>query len=163
MAAEFYCNTCEQFLCNVCICGVHDKQHVFDQVTSVAQKEAEEMTRRVGLLDSKVACVGEAMAEVERNCHRAKEEEATIREMIHKSIEQAHVAIDHRERELIEQLHQMTEQKMQNLAVQRGQLELMGTRLQSCRDVLHDSLQKKAIMELLKMKKHLLAMTLPIT
>ena len=157
VAVEFYCKTCDEFLCNACICGAHDEQHIVDKIASVAPKEAEEMAMRMGLLDSKVACVEEAISEVDRNCHKVEEEETVIQEMIHKNIKQAHVAIDLREKELIEQLRQMTEQKMQNLSVQRGQLELLGTRLQNCRDVIHESLQKKASTELLKMKKPLMA------
>ena len=153
--AVFYCKSCEELLCSSCICGVH-KQHVFEEMASAALKEVEEIETRLGALETKAACVEEAVAEVEKKCHRAEEERKGAQEMIHESFQCARDVLDRREKELLEEQEQMTGQKLQNLAARREQLGLLGTQLQSCRDSVRENLQTNTAEAILATKKTLL-------
>ena len=152
VSAEFYCKTCDMFLCNVCICGEH-KDHSFELISALSQKEGEELELKLRLLDSKVASVEQAMDEVDRNCRQVHDEERSIQESIHSSCVEAHQLINDREKRLMEDLHAMTEQKLLNLEVRRDQLQVMDSRLKSCREIVQEGLQLNTTTETLRMKK----------
>lgn len=157
MAADFYCKSCECFMCSVCTYGAH-KEHEFDLISSVAPKAVADLDMRLGQLKSKESIVNDALVEVERNYYLAQEEERDIQKMIHESFMEAREILDDREKELVEKLHQISGQKLQNLAVEREHLQLMGARVKSCRDVVDESLGIKTAAEVLKMKTALVAM-----
>lgn len=157
MAADFYCKLCDCFLCSVCTYGAH-KEHVFDLISSVAPKEVADIEMRLEKLKSKESIVNEAVVEAERNYCLAQEEERDIQKMIHESFKEAHEILDNREKELVQELRQISGQKLQNLTVEREHLESVGAQLKSCQDVVCESLDIKTAAEVLKMKTALVAM-----
>ena len=150
--AEFYCNTCNEFLCTVCTRGVH-KLHSFDSIPTAAQKEVSEMATRLEALELKVNGIEEALTEVDRNYCKSQDEEREIQKLIRESCRRARCVIDEREKKLVGELHLMTEQKLESLEVQKDRLKLVESQLRSCRDVMRESLQMGSPTETLKMKK----------
>ena len=142
MEVKFYCKDCSELLCNGCTLGKH-KLHSFDDVSLAAKEEVEEMETKLSTLESNISQIEEGVAEMERGCQRAGTEEREIQETVRKSCDKARQLIDERERSLIKELHEMTKQKVSNLAVRKEQLKLVGTQLVCCRKAVKEGLQKK--------------------
>ena len=87
----------------------------------------------------------------------AKDEISAQREAIEADIQgqfrQLHEALEVRKTELIGQLDQMTQRKVKTLSVQRGELELIQTRLNSCLQFVSDNLKSGSEGEILAVEK----------
>ena len=71
---------------------------------------------------------------------------------IHKQIDCLHQALEQRRKELVDQLRQLTQQKLKDLAAQRDQCELVQTQFSSCLDYVEGSLKTGSEGEILAMK-----------
>ena len=157
MKVEFYCKKCSELLCSRCTHGTH-KLHPFEEILPAAEEEAKEMGVRLSEFDSKVSHVKKSIDEIKASHKRACSEERKIQEAIQKSCKKAHQLIEERERVLIKELQQMTEQKIHNLTVRKNQLQLVETQLESFREAVTKSLQERTPTESLMLNKTLVPM-----
>ena len=162
MAVDLYCKTCKQFLCNACTFGDH-KLHSFDKISLVAHEETAKLEAKLESLDSKVLCIEAAMSDLENNVCRAQDEESRIKNEIRESCRQAREALNEREKDLIKQLNQMTEQKLHNISVRKAQLQLGRSQLKSCGEGVRESLRIESPTESLKVTQSLIPMMDDVT
>lgn len=140
MKLEFYCNECSKLLCSGCTNGAH-KFHQFTAIHPAAEKKTEKMKSYLSELESKLASIKEGISEVEGSCERAHSEENEIQETVRKHFSKARKLLDEREAALVQEVHQMKEQKVQNLTVRKSQLQLVETQLRSCQEAVSEYLQ----------------------
>ena len=157
MCVVFYCKTCSILLCTGCIRGAH-KFHSYEDISTSVREVKSEMEVKLSELDSKVTHVEEAIDEMEAGCQRAHSEEREIQGAIRERIRKAHQLIEERESKLIEDLQQMTQQKVHNLTLRKNQLELVESQLKSCREAIAESLQGKSPTVSLLLNKSLVSM-----
>ena len=81
------------------------------------------------------------------------DQRAVIETDVQRKMRQLHEALEVRETELIGQLDQMMQQKLKSLSIQRDELELVQTRLNSCLEFVSDSLKTGSEGEILAMEK----------
>ena len=82
---------------------------------------------------------------------------------IHKEIDQAHQALDQRRQELVEQLHQLTRQKLKTLATQKEEVETVQVQLSSCIAYVDGSMETSTDSEVLAMKAPILKQVKELT
>ena len=81
------------------------------------------------------------------------DQRAAIEADIQRKTRQLHEAMEVRKTELIGELDEMTQQKLKTLSIQRDELELVQTRLNSCLQFVNDSLKTGSEGEILAMEK----------
>ena len=81
------------------------------------------------------------------------DQRAAIEIDVQRKMRQLHEALEVRKVELIDQLDQMLQQKLKTLSIQRDELELVQTRLNSCLQFVSDSLKTGSDGEILVMEK----------
>ena len=149
---DLFCETCEEMICRDCIVRVH-RDHQCDLATDTFQKHKEVLIASLQPVEQQLASVKKALEGLGIRCGHITHQHQTIEIDIKRNICTLHKALEARQEELITQLDQMTRQKMKSIATQRDQLEMMATRLKSCRDFVQESLRTGSQGEILASKK----------
>ena len=149
---DLFCETCEEMICRDCIVRVH-RDHQYDLVRDAFPKHKDVIASSLQPVEQQLASVNKALEGLDTRCGQITNQRQTIETDIKRNIHQIHEALEARQEELITQLDQMTRQKMKSLAAQRDQLELVATRLKSCRDFVQESLRTGSQGEILDMKR----------
>ena len=159
---KIYCESCSELICKDCTIRLH-QGHNFDLITEVLPKHKEEIVSSMESVRTKLETVekglqGIATVEIELKRHS----EATEVD-IHKEIDQAHRALDQRRQELVEQLHQLTRQKLKTLATQKEEIETAQVQLSSCMAYVDGSMETSTDSEVLAMKAPILKQVKELT
>ena len=149
---KLFCETCEEMICRDCIVRVH-RDHQYDLVRDTFPKHKDVIVASLQPVEQQLASVNKALEGLDTRCGQITDQRQTIETDIKRNIHQIHEVLETRQEELNTQLDQMTQQKMKSLAAQRDQLELVATRLKSCRDFVQESLRTGSQGEILDMKK----------
>ena len=149
---DLFCETCEEMICQHCIVRVH-RDHQYDLATDAFSKHKNVIVASLQPVEKQLASVNKALEGLDTRCSQITDQRQTMETDIKRNIRQIYEALEARQDELITQLDQMTRQKMKSLAAQRDQLELVATRLKSCRDFVQESLRTGSQGEILASKK----------
>ena len=149
---DLFCETCEEMICQHCIVRVH-RDHQYDLATDAFSNHKNVIVASLQPVEKQLASVNKALEGLDTRCSQITDQRQTMETDIKRNIHQIHEALEARQDELITQLDQMTRQKMKSLAAQRDQLELVATRLKSCRDFVQESLRTGSQGEILASKK----------
>ena len=150
---ELYCETCEECICLKCAFK-GGKHHCHDSNTLevVFEKYRGEITPSLKPMEKNLKTVNKALTQLDKQSEDISDQRAGIEESIHNTVRQLHEFINVRKTELISQLHQMTQGKLKDLAVQRNQMETTQAQLSSCLDFVNESLKTDSRGDVLKMK-----------
>ena len=159
---DLFCDTCEELICRNCIVRVH-REHQYDLVDDAFPKHKEVIVDSLLPVEQQLASVNTALESLNIRCGKVTEQRQVVVTNIERSIQQLHDALEKRKRELIEQLDQITDQKLKSLAAQREQLVLVEAQLESCRDFVKASLSTGSKEEILDMKKPVIKQIAEIT
>ena len=159
---KIYCESCSELICKDCTIRLH-LGHNFDLITEVLPKHKQEIVSSMEPVRQQLKTVekglqGIAAVEIELKRH-SKATEADI----HRDIDQAHWALDQRRQELVEQLHQLTRQKLKTLATQKEEIETAQVQLSSCMAYVDGSMETSTHSEVLAMKAPILKQVKELT
>ena len=104
-------------------------------------------------VEQQLATIIAALEGLDARCDQINEQRQAVETEIQGSIQRLHRALEVREEDLISQLEQLSREKLKSLAGQREQLELVATRLTSCRDFVQETVRTGSQEEVLAMKK----------
>ena len=149
---DIFCETCEELICHDCIIGVH-WNHLYDLVSDAFPNYNEMIIASLQSMEQQLATITAALEGLDAQYSQITEQRQAVETQIRGSIQQLHRALVVREGDLISQLEQLSRQKLKNLAGQREELELVATRLKSCRDFVQETLRTGSQGEILAMKK----------
>ena len=143
-ALELYCETCGKLICFHCIMkkGKHHS-HDYEVLDEAFEKYKEEITPSLEPMEKRLVTINKALAQCDSYCVEVSDQRAAVEADIHKTISRlqkvVHGALEVRKTELIGHLHQMTQKKLKDLAVQRDQIETTQAQLGSCIDFIKES------------------------
>ena len=151
---ELYCETCGELICSHCaLRGQKHHSHEYDLISSCYEKYKREMTPSLESMEKQLTSVKEALTDLDVCCGEISNQQEVIEAGIHRITQRLHEIIDVRNTELINQLHQKTqEKKLKGLAVQKDELETILAKLSSCLEFVRESLQTSSQGEVMKMK-----------
>ena len=149
---DIYCESCEELICRDCIVRVH-RDHQYDLVRDAFTKHKDAIVASLQPVEQQLATVCKALEGLDARSNQISDQRRVIETQIQRSIQQLHAALEARKEDLITQLGQVTQQKLKSLTAQRDQLELVATRLKSCRDFVQETLRTGSEGEILAMKK----------
>ena len=157
-ALELYCETCGELICSRCALkkGKHHS-HDYEELDEAFEKYKEEITRSLEPMEKRLVTINKALAQCDSHCVEVSDQRAAVEADIHKTISRlqkvVHEALEVRKTELIGHLHQMTQEKLKSLAVQRDQIETTQAQLGSCIDFIKESFKTTSSQgEVLRMK-----------
>ena len=150
--ADLYCDTCDEVICRDCIVRVH-RDHHYDLVTDALSKHKDVIVASLQPVEQQLATIGKTVEGLDTRCAEVVEQKEAVVTQIDTTIRQLVQALEVRRAELVSEVEQVSQQKLQCLAAQRQQFELMEAQLRSCRDIVQDSLRTGSEAEILAMKK----------
>ena len=146
---HMYCGTCEELICRDCIVRVH-RDHDYDLVADAFPKQKEAIATLVQPAEQQLTAT---LKRIDSRHEEITQQQRALEEQIKRSIKDLQQVLAERKEELLSQVEQLSEQKLKSLAVQREQLELVASRLVSCRDFVQETLQTGNHGEILAIKK----------
>ena len=149
---DLFCETCEEIICRDCIVRVH-RDHQYDLVQAAFPKHKDEIVASLQPVEQQLASVNKALDGMDTLSDTITDQRQALKTQVKSNMHQIHQALEAREEELIVQIDQMADQKLKNAAAQQDQMELVATRLKSCRDFVWESLKTGSPGEILNIKK----------
>ena len=149
---DLFCETDQELICRDCIVKTH-RDHQYDLVNEAFPKHRDAIASHLEPVKQQLNTVNKAIHDLGTTQDQIMDQRAAIETDIQRKMGQLHEALEVRETELIGQLDQMMQQKLKALSVQRDELELVQTRLNSCLQFVSDSLKTGSEGEILAMEK----------
>ena len=151
---ELYCETCEELICFHCTVNKHCRpQHNYDLVTDTFDRHKTDITASLQPVDKLCTTVRNVIKQLDLRSQQLNDQRASTKASIRQEMKQLHELIEVREAELIGQVDQHTDVKLENLEAQKKELEIVHTQLDSCLSFVSDSLRTGSEGEVMKIKK----------
>ena len=148
---ELFCETCEELICFQCTIQQHNG-HKYNLIGEVFEKHKKEIMSSLNPAEQRQTLARKALEELDVHCREITDQQAALQAQIRKSSQQLHEIIDLRERELINKLNYITQEKLSKLASQREQIETTLAQLGSCLDKVKEKLRTGSQGVVLRMK-----------
>ena len=155
MEARIYCETCSKLICNDCTIRLH-RNHDYDLARDVYKKHKKEIFKSVKQLKTKLYKVGSALGIFETRRQDMYHQRDTVEADIHKEIDQLHQFLDKRRAELVARLYMLSQQKLEELAMQRSYVEMAEAKMSSCFEYATAALDTGTVGVVLRMRTPLL-------
>ena len=150
---KLYCETCGELVCMQCIMtGGKHHDHEYALLESAFERYKEEITSSLQPMEKQVMVIKKALVQLNAQCGEISNQRAAIEDNIHITFRRLRDALTVRETELIGQLHQVTQDKMKDLAAQTNQMETILAKLDSCLHFMRESLKAGNESDVLTMK-----------
>ena len=148
---KLYCKTCSQLICLQCTIRKHHS-HEYNLVSEVFEKHKNEIESSLKPVEQHLTSVKRALTELDAHCGEINDQRAAIEADIHSKVKQLYDILDARKTELIDNLHQITQRKLKDVAVQRDEMETTQAKLSSCLEFTMENLKTGSQEEILKVK-----------
>ena len=152
--ADLYCDQCDELICRDCIVRVH-RDHQYDLVPESFAKHEKVIVTSLNSVEQQLTTLRKAIESLDARCTAILEQKTAVVAEIGTAITHLQQALEVRKTELVGQVEQMTQQKLENLAAQRDELELRIAELKSCHDFVKESRRTCSQGEILRMKSPL--------
>ena len=149
---DLFCETDKELICRDCIVKTH-RDHQYDLVSEAFPKHRDAIASHLEPVRQQLSTVNKAVQCLDAVQDQIMDQRAAIEANIQTKVRQLHEALEVRKTELIGELDKMTQQKLKTLSIQRDELELVQTRLNSCLQFVNDSLKTGSEGEILAMEK----------
>jgi hypothetical protein len=139
---ELYCETCSELICARCaLKGNAHHDHSYEELEQASKKRKKEITASLKSMEEQVTTVTKALARLDSRCGEIIDQRSTAADNIHATFRRLRDVLKVRETKLIKQLDEMTQSKLESLAVQKSQIETTLARLNSCLHFMSESLR----------------------
>ena len=154
---QLYCKSCKCLICFKCAYkGGKHHEHDHHLLDEAFERYKGEVTPSLELMERKLVAVKEALAMLDKRCEEISDQREAIEADMHDTFERLQETLYVRKTRLIGQLHEITQRKLKELAVQRDQMETILAQLSSCLDFVGESLKTDSQGEVLMMKTNIM-------
>ncbi len=130
---ELYCETCGELICLRCVTrGGQHQSHEHELLDEAFERYKEEITSLKEPMEKQLTTISKALTWIKARHGEITGHVASIEIDIHDSIRRLHEILDIRKKELIGQLSQITQEKIDCLENQKEQLETTQTQIRGC-------------------------------
>ena len=150
---RLYCETCGELVCVQCIMkdGKH-QDHDCAVLKKAFDKYKEEITSSLEPMERQMTAIDKALAQLDACFREISDQRAVAEDNIHVTFRRLWEVLSVRETELIGRLHELTQEKLKDLAAQRDQIETTLAQLHSCLHFMRESLRPGDEGDVLMMK-----------
>ena len=150
---RLYCETCGELVCVQCaVKGGKHHDHDCAVLKKAFDKYKGEITSSLEPMEGQVTAIEKALAQLDTCCREISDQRAVTEENIHVTFRRVREVLNVRETELIGRLHELTQEKLKELAAQRDQIETTLAQLHSCLHFMRESLRPGNEGDVLMMK-----------
>ena len=150
---KLYCETCGELVCYHCVIkdGKHH-DHDYAVLKIAFERYKEEIMSLLEPMEEQVMIIKKILAELNTRCGEISDERAAVENNIHITFRRLREVLTVRETELVNQLHQMTQAKLKDLAAQSDHIETTLVKLNSCLHFVKESLKTNRESDMLQEK-----------
>ena len=150
---RLYCETCGELVCVQCIMkdGKHH-DHDCAVLKKAFEKYKEAITSSLDPIEKQATTIEKALAQLDARCGEISDQQAVTEDNIHVTFRRLREVLNVRETELIGRLHELTQEKLKDLADQRYQIATILAQLHSCLHFMRESLRPGNEGDVLMMK-----------
>ena len=150
---RLYCETCGELVCVQCIMkdGKHH-DHDCAVLKKAFEKYKEAITSSLDPIEKQATTIEKALAQLDARCGEISDQQAVTEDNIHVTFRRLREVLNVRETELIGRLHELTQEKLKDLADQRYQIATILAQLHSCLHFMGESLRPGNEGDVLMMK-----------
>ena len=151
---EMYCQCCSQRICCACIVNEH-KSHTVRLIADVLQQERESVALHRKMLEQQLQVVGSIAEKVELETEQIKHKQNVIKETIQHAFELFQKVLNSRQQELVDNLNDLTQVKLDTLAAKRTCLEKVKTNTNQQLGSIEQAMQSENVTDVMAAKKRL--------
>jgi len=150
---KFYCYTCDQTICVECAILDHPRgEHKFDSISKIIVAEKEEVLKTAAPLEPMRVSVCEAMNRV-----AASKDDITTRYQVNMTevnslFDELHQILDQQREVILKKLDLFKTNSHKSLDIQNSDLSFLESKLRSCREFVHNLIDKSSATEILSFK-----------
>ena len=151
---ELYCETCGELICSHCVFkGQHHNTHDYNLIEPSFERYKSEIMLSLEPMKELLSTVDQAVVALDARSSEICSQQESVEASIHTTIGKLHDILDARKTDLVEQLHQITQGKLKELALQKDKAETTQAQLGSCLGFVEGSLDTLPEEEALMSKK----------
>ena len=155
---KVYCETCRKVICACCtISEEHNKHHLSCKLISDCYpKHHKKIWEELDLLKQKTANMHTAVTALVTREREVVQQGEEVKEQIHTHAQRLIDQIQRSERQLLQQVDTVVQQKRHSLTRQRKQAERVHTQLKTCQDMVEQSLKEWSQLQVMMEKENML-------
>lgn len=130
---KLYCETCEELVCLKC--AIRDDKHQshdYEELSKIFEKYKEEMVLSLVPLQDQVSTIKEAPSVIDMSCEEILKQQEAVLGRIRNKFGKLREVLSAREMELIDQLDQITQKKLEALQTKKNEIDDAFTRSSRC-------------------------------
>ena len=152
---KVYCETCQELICRHCTVSKRHQNHHYNLITESYPKHHQEIEADLTKVKTKVADVNIAMTNLitrERNVTKQGEH---VKKQIHTQSQLIINLVQQSQRQLVQQVDTVVQQKIQLLTKQREEAETVLKQLKGCEEFVEQSLKVGSQQQILREKQNM--------
>ena len=153
---KFYCKSCEVLVCRDCLLFEH-KDHQYYTVDEIAEKEKEELRPSYDEAEQAKASLDKAIAQGDKESQRVKAKQKAVTDDIEEKFGELKLAIENRQKALVEKTTEISIGKLSSLQVQNDELKKMRDEIVSTCQIVEIATHSHISREFLSTKKFMKA------
>ena len=152
---KMYCETCEELICQHCTISKCHRKHKCKLITECYHKHHQEIQTNLATVKNKVADVNTALTNLMSEQREIIQQGDNIKNDICAQAQLIINLVKQSERQLVEQVDATVQQKIQVLAKQREEVEIVLNQLKSCEEFAEQSLKVGSELQVLGEKRNM--------
>ena len=152
---KVYCETCQQLICRDCTISQRHQTHKYKLVTECYPDHHQEIEADLTIVKRKVADVNTAVTNLVTREMEVTEQGEHVKKQIHTQSQLIINLVQRSERQLVQQVDTVVQQKIQLLTKQREEAETVLKQLKGCEEFVEQSLKVGTQQQILREKQNM--------
>ena len=152
---KVYCETCQELICRDCTVSKQHQNHDYNLITESYPKHHQEIEADLTTVKTKVADVNTAVTNLITRERDVTKQGEDVKKQIHTQSQLIINLVQQSERQLVQQVDTVVQQKIQLLTKQREEAETVLKQLKGCEEFVEQSLKLGSQQQILREKQNM--------
>ena len=153
---KVYCETCQELICRDCTVSKRHRNHDYNLVTESYPKHHQEIEADLTKVKTKVANINTAVTNLITREREVTKQGEDVKKQIHTQSQLIINLVQHSERQLVQQVDTVVQQKIQLLTKQREEAVTVLKQLKGCEEFVEQSLKVGSQQQILREKQNMI-------
>ena len=152
---KVYCETCQELICRDCTVSKQHRNHDYNLITESYPKHHQEIEADLTKVKTKVADINIAVTDLITREREVTEQGEDVKKQIHTHSQLIMNLVQQSQRQLVQQVDTVVQQKIQLLTKQREEAETVLKQLKGCEEFVEQSLKVGTQQQILREKQNM--------
>ena len=152
---KVYCETCQQLICRDCTVSKRHRNHDYNFITESYPKHHQEIEVDLTKVKTKVADINTAVTNLISREREVTEQGEDVKKQIHIQSQLIINLVQQSQRQLVQQVDTVVQQKIRLLTKQREEVETVLKQLKGCEEFVEQSLKVGSQQQILREKQNM--------